>query len=468
MKTIKNITALFEQTATETETKFKLLAQPITLPAGEGSIRIKWQYRFSWPAKNPLLGDVKELINTINNAKDGDAQQVLTAIKGSDKTHEVGIIRAEVSTQKNKIFGKDLGEFTGWIYLFYPDTINTQAIPANQKIASGIDNRMTYLMGADGSFQKYFKEPGTGKPADAKQTGSDVKPATVFTLASLTSPDGPAHDWFNAPTGLRKKYLNPVYTKIGKTKVPITTSGDIVPIFWGFVSNLPEDLATASPATVADLNEYSQNLKAAIQKLFTAVAKYDQSNFSAVNIDVLTQDLYSNMVYAVVILGLNSGKIDTNSLDFTTQRSSLPYYAPLNSAMTEAGAIIDATAAAAAGTAGTATAGFDGTAINNEMDLAKIISGGLIGYSVPAADVDTVDKVKAKWDASVKSGDYATTFDDIVKVLPFKKAESDKIKGTVPFQDIQYFVIQVTGQPKPYGPQTAAGFKAAFEKSSIK
>jgi len=470
MKNIKNLTALFEQIATENETKFKLLAQPITLPAGEGSIRIKWQYRFSWPAKNPLLGDVKELINAINNAKDGDAQQVLAAIKGSDKKHEVGIIRADVSTQKNRIIGKDLGEFTGWIYLFYPDTINTQAIPANQKIAAGIDARMTYLMSADGSFQKYFKEPGAGKPskpaADSEETGdeendADAKLDTVFTLASLTSPDGPAHDWFNASTGLRIKYLNPVYKKIGQTKVPITTSSKIVPIFWGFVSNLPEDLATGVPAKAkkedpvpTELQEYSPNLKAAIQKLFTAAAKYDQSNFSAVNLDVLTQDLYSNMVYAVVILGLNSGKIDTNSLDFTTQRSSLPYYAPLTSADIDASAIVDDPTAA---TAATATDGFDGTTVADEITLAKIISG-VMAKTTPPKTLDTLDKVKAEYDSVFG----ANSWSDTLKTLPWKKGPAP---ASSHFKDVQYSAI---GRNGTYGDKTVAGFKNMVDASTLK
>ena len=468
MKNIKTINALFEQA--KTVTKFKLLTPATTKPAGSGSTRIQWQYQFSWPAKQPLLGDVKELINTINNAKDGDAQQVLSAIRGSDadKTHTVGILRAAESTQNNRIFAKDLGEFTGWIYLFYPDTINDQAIPANQKIDAGIDGRMTYLLDTKGEFKKYFKAPGTGKPAAADtKTGADTKPATVFTLASLTSPEGAAHDWFNSSKGLRIKYLNPVYTKIGKNRVPITTSGSIVPIFWGFVSKLPEDLATSAPARAAkqgdpvpaELQKYSQNLKAAIQKLFTAAAKYDQSNFSVVDIDELTQDLYAYMVYAVVILGLNSGKIDTNSLDFDNNMSTTPYYGPLKIGELEASAIVDPPAAGTV--TATATTGFDGTAINNEMDLAKIISGAWIGYGTKSEDVDSLDKVKALFNAK----GYAKKFEEISSKLPFKKTDTT-VPSKVEFQVLQYFIISQKGFP--YGPKTVAGFKTGFEKSSIK
>ena len=460
MKTIKNITALFEQTAIETETKFKLLAQPITLPAGDGSIRIKWQYQFSWPAKNPLLGDVKELINTINSAKDGDAQQVLTAIKGSEKTHEVGIIRADVSTQKNRIFGKDLGEFTGWIYLFYPDTINTQAIPANQKIASGIDARMTYLMGADGSFQKYFKEPGTGKPAaDAKQTGADVKPATVFTAASFLDGDGPAYKWFYNEIGLYSTYIKAVTKKIGGATVPITTSGNIVPLFWKFVSKLPGGMATPEPGDPAQALIYSKTLKASLSKLFDEAAKFDQPNFSAIDIDVLTGDLYQKMAHALVVVGLNAGKIKSNSWEFIKDSETAPYYAPFIAAHLISGGIADPSAASAA--SGTATAGFDGTAINNEMDLAKIISGAWIGYGTKSEDVDSLDKVKALFNAK----GYAKKFEEISSKLPFK--QSDKtVPSKVEFQVLQYFTIDQNKQP--YGPKTVAGFKAGFEKSSIK
>ena len=458
MKTIKNITALFEQTATET--KFKLLAQPITLPAGDGSIRIKWQYQFSWPAKNPLLGDVKELINTINNAKDGDALQVLTAIKGSEKTHEVGIIRADVSTQKNRILGKDLGEFTGWIYLFYPDTINTQAIPANQKIASGIDARMTYLMGADGSFQKYFKEPGTGKPAaDAKQTSADVKPATVFTVASFLDGDGPAYKWFYNEIGLYSTYIKKVTKKIGNASVPITTSGDIVPIFWKFVSNLPAGMATPEPGDAKLQKEYSQTLKAALANLFAEAAKFDKSNFSAVNIDVLTKEIYSKMAHAIVVLGLNAGKIKLNSLEFMKEPESALYYAPFRFSDLAAGSLADPSAASAAsGTASAASStGFDGTAVADELTLAKIISG-VMTKSTPPKTLDTLDKVKAEYDSAYG----ANSWSDTLKTLPWKKGPAP---ASSHFNDVQYSAI---GRNGTYGDKTVAGFKNMFDASTLK
>ena len=459
MKNIKTINALFEQA--KTETKFKLLTPATTKPAGSGSTRIQWQYQFSWPAKQPLLGDVKELINTINNATEGDAQQVLSAIKGSDtdKTHTVGILRAAESTQNNRIFAKDLGEFTGWIYLFYPDTINTQAIPANQKIASGIDGRMTYLLDTKGEFKKYFKEPGTGKPAaDAKQTGADVKPATVFTAASFLDGDGPAYKWFYNNIGLYSTYIKKVTSKIGTASVPITTSGDIVPIFWKFVSNLPAGMATPMPGNVELHKVYSQTLKAALANLFAEAAKFDKPNFSAVNIDVLTKEIYSKMAHALVVIGLNAGKIKLNSLEFMKDQESAPYYAPFNFSEQEAVTVAAASASAASGTA---TAGFDGTAINNEMDLAKIISGAWIGYGTKSEDVDSLDKVKALFNAK----GYAKKFEEISSKLPFK--QSDKtVPSKVEFQVLQYFIIDQKGFP--YGPKTVAGFKTGFEKSSIK
>ena len=439
MKTIKNITALFEQTATETETKFKLLAQPITLPAGEGSIRIKWQYQFSWPAKNPLLGDVKELINTINNAKDGDAQQVLTAIKGSDKTHEVGIIRANVSTQKNRIIGKDLGEFTGWIYLFYPDTINTQAIPANQKIASGIDARLTYLMGADGSFQKYFKEPGTGKPAaDDKKTGADVKPATVFTAASFLDGDGPAYKWFYNEFGLYSTYIKKVTDKIGRARVAVTTSGDIVPIFWKFISKLPDGMAKSEPGDSAQNKIYSEPLQAALINLFAKAAKFDPSNFSKVNVNELTRDLYSKMAHAVVVLGLNAGKIKLNSLEFMKDPESALYYDPFRWSETISGGVVDPAAAAA-----TTASGFDGTAITTEDQVLKIFAGVVVSDKTTwgTPDVSTIDKVKTHFKTNMNknsAGSYENMFAAIKKFSGFKHGQTySESKG---FKDFEFVV----------------------------
>ena len=439
MKTIKNITALFEQTATETETKFKLLAQPITLPAGEGSIRIKWQYQFSWPAKNPLLGDVKELINTINNAKDGDAQQVLTAIKGSDKTHEVGIIRANVSTQKNRIIGKDLGEFTGWIYLFYPDTINTQAIPANQKIASGIDARLTYLMGADGSFQKYFKEPGTGKPTvDAKKTDVDVKPATVFTAASFLDGDGPAYKWFYNDIGLYSTYIKKVTDAIGRARVAVTTSGDIVPIFWKFISKLPDGMAKSEPGDSEQHKIYSEPLQTALINLFAKAAKFDPSNFSKVNVNELTRDLYSKMAHAVVVLGLNAGKIKLNSLEFMKDPESAEYYAPFIISDLASGTLVDPTAAAA-----TTASGFDGTAITTEDQVLKIFAGLVVSdktlWGTP--DVSTIDKVKTHFKTNMNktsAGSYENMFAAIKKFSGFKHGQT--YSGSKGFKDFESVV----------------------------
>lgn len=461
MKNIKNLTALFEQATTET--KFKLLTPATTKPAGSGSTRIQWQYQFSWPAKTPLLGDVKELINTINNAKDGDAQQVLSAIKGSDtdKTHTVGISRAEASTQNNRVFAKDLGEFTGSIYLFYPDTINAQAIPANQKIDAGIDGRLTYLVDAKGEFKKYFKTPGTGKPAaaDDKKTGGDTKPTTVFTTSAFLDQDGQAYDWFYNEKGLWLKYIKPTSNKIAQNKVPITTSGEIVPLFWSFVSKLPQGLAITPPGPT-EIKEYSQNLKSALSNLLSAAAKYDQSNFSAVNVDVLTKEVYVKLVYAVIILGLNAGKINIDSLDFDNTPSNQPYYAPIKAASTESGSLADPSAAgaAASGTASAASStGFDGTAIADELTLAKIISG-VMAKSTPPKTLDTLDKVKAEYDSAFG----ANSWSDTLKTLPWKKGPAP---ASSHFKDVQYSAI---GRNGTYGDKTVAGFKNMFDASTLK
>ena len=469
MKNIKNLTALFEQTSTET--KFKLLAPPTTKPAGDGSTRIEWQYRFSWPAANPLLGDVKELINTINKSTEGDAKLVLSAIKGSDRTHEVGIARAEESSQKNRIIGKDLGEFTGWIYLFYPDTINTQAIPANQKIASGIDNRMTYLVDAKGEFAKYFKEPGTGnakdtgnEETDVEETDVDENPDAVFTAASFLDQDGPAYDWFynKKPDGLWFKYISPTFNKIAQNKVPITTSGEIVPLFWSFVSKLPQGLAIAPPGPTGT-KEYSQTLKSALSNLLSAAAKYDQSNFSAVNVDVLTKEVYAKLANAVIILGLNAGKINIDSLDFDNTPSNQPYYAPIKAASTESGSLADPSAAGAAGTAsGTATVGFDGTAVNTEVDLAKIISGIYVTkYNVAKTDIDTLDKIKARFETDFKSNNL--TWAIAISSLPWKKNVTSYSTNAT----FKYIQINAYGTHGIYGPNTTAAFKKMFDGSAI-
>ena len=440
MKNLKTINALFEQA--NNETNFKLLGPPTTKPVGSGSVRIQWQYKFSWPAKNPILGDVKELINTINNSTDSDAKQVLSAIQGSDTTHEVGILRAEASTQNNRLFAKDLGEFTGWIYLFYPGTINKDAVPDNQKVTPGVDGRMTYLLDAKGEFKKYFQAPSKGQssPASDKKADQSSAASAEFKLASFALKDGPAYEWFNSPEGLRLQYLNPVYAKIGDTKVPITTTNDIVSIFWEFVSRLPEGLAIAKPGVAAAANTYSPELKSAILNLFKAAAKYDDSNFGLIDADVLAAELYNQMFYAVVILGLNAGKIDINSLDFTKNLTSAPYYAPFKAALTAAGAIVKPVASTGA-SAGSAT--FDGTNITTEDQVLKIFAGVVVSdktlWGTP--DVSTIDKVKTYFKTNMNktsAGSYENMFAAIKKFSGFKHGQT--YSGSKGFKDFESVV----------------------------
>jgi hypothetical protein len=148
---------------------------------------------------------------------------------------------------------------------------------------------------------------------------------------------------------------------------------------------------------------------------------------------------------------------------------SAPYYEPFISSAIDASKIVNSTAAAAGSSTSTAaaTTGFDGTAINNEMDLAKVISGTWIGYGTKPDEVDSLDKVKTVYNEYLKKLPAAavTTFDEIKAKLPFKKGNAALI-STKEFNALQYSTVNT--KDKPYGPQTAATFKAGFEKSSIK
>lgn len=453
MKKIHTLSSLLEQDSKGTN--IELTGSAVTMTKAD-KVRIKWPYQYSWPAKNPLLGDIVEFVNALNSKK-GEGKSILSQIEQTNVDHFVGIATDAASTQNNRLIRKDLGQLNGFVYLFHPNTINKELVPDTKKLPE-VAGRFTFVV--DSEWKKYLM---TDKPAAGTGPGSaSASTKKAITKASIVDPDGDNYAWFNKDdeNGISVKFLTPTANTLQKTLKPVTLlqSGPTAEIFWTFMSNLPPNLATVDLPSISDRQRYGEVLQAAIQKLLAEAAKFD-STFKAVNTNTLNSGLYEDLAYALIIIGLNRGELTNTS----TKESARAYYNALIETKNRADAFEKDLPAASATTTSTSTTGFDGTAVNNEMDLAKIISGGLIGYKVPATEVDTLDKIKAKWDSYVPAN-YEKKFSEIVAKLPFKQNDANII-NLPEFKDVQFFAIGVNGK---FGPKTVAGFKSAFEKSALK
>jgi hypothetical protein len=457
MKKIQTLSLLLEQAELD-GTKIELTGNAVTMTIKD-KVRIKWPYQYSWPAKTPLLGDMENFVKALNASTKPAGKSILSQIEGSDKdkSHYVAIARNETSTQNNRLLRKDLGEVKGWVYLFYPNTIDETLVPDNKKLPS-VDGRFTFIM--DSEFKKYLK---TGTPTTS-QSGNSTKPDTnKITSSAFMDRDGKAYGWYNDENGIRIKYINRVNTKIGKSTVNLFKSSKITPIFWQFVAGLPEGLAATAPAQPTELELYSEDLQTAIKGLLATASKYDPENFSVVNTNTLTAALYSKMVNALIVIGLNLKKIDINFTPDKSDINSKPYYKSIVDGAAAAGVITD-TPDANSNSSANATANFNGTAVNNETDLAKILSGLFVERNVEKSKVDSIEKVKDYWNSTGKSSNWTTlndAWDNTVKSLPWKKGPAS---ASVWFNYVQKLAIKKTG---PYGKETTAGFLRAFNASAF-
>lgn len=460
MKKIQTLSLLLEQAELD-GTKIELTGNAVTMTIKD-KVRIKWPYQYSWPAKTPLLGDMENFVKALNASTKPAGKSILSQIEGSDKdkSHYVAIARNETSTQNNRLLRKDLGEVKGWVYLFYPNTIDETLVPDNKKLPS-VDGRFTFIM--DSEFKKYLK---TGTPTTS-QSGNSTKPDTnKITSSAFMDRDGKAYGWYNDENGIRIKYINRVNTKIGKSTVNLFKSSKITPIFWQFIASLPGGLAVTAPAKPTELELYSEDLQTAIKGLLATASKYDPENFSVVNTNTLTAALYSKMVNALIVIGLNLKKIDIN---FTPDKSDInnkPYYKSIVDGAAAAGVITDTpdTPDANSNSSANATANFNGTAVNNETDLAKILSGLFVERNVEKSKVDSIEKVKDYWNSTGKSSNWTTlndAWDNTVKSLPWKNGPAS---ASVWFNYVQKLAIKKTG---PYGKETTAGFLRAFNASAF-
>jgi hypothetical protein len=458
MKKIHTLSSLLEQTKADdksTGTKIELTGNVVTMSKAD-KVRIKWPYRYSWPASNPILGDMEEFAKILNTEKGGkDGKSILDQIKQTDATHFVGIATDAASTQKDRLLRKDLGQIKGFVYLFHPNTINQELVPDSKKLPQ-VANRFTFVV--DAEWKKYL---ATDKPVTAgSTTGKPAESTAQIKVNSILDEDGKYFSWFNADTadGLRVKFINPVGNTLDKSPaVTLLQSGAAAEIFWQFMSKVPTiELGKIDlPANDADVTQYSELLQASIKKLLVAASKFDAEAFSPkVGINTLNFGLWEKISQGLVIIGLNNGSLTEQS----TAATATAYYDPFIRAKAISDKI-DGIKNQAADDASKpkSTDGFDGTAVNTEMDLAKIISG-VMSKSTPPKTLDTLDKVKTEYDSVFGANAWA----DTLKTLPWKKGPAP---ASSHFNDVQYSAI---GRNGTYGDKTVAGFKNMFDASTLK
>lgn len=469
MKRLSRIQNLFEQDAEvvdaaagaakaeDSGSKIKLI-KSVSLPNPQ--IQVQWDYTYSWPEKNPLLGSVAEFVKTLKTSTKGDAKAILDIITKAEANSAIGITRAAGNTQNTRLFGKNLSQTTGSIFLFKPNLITASKIPADKNVGD-INGKTVFSI--EGQVMDAIT-PYMDSTVANSNTGTGLKKISQKTTKVFTQVDGDGFDWY---TNFSTTYLIPIVKKIGDDKVPVTTSGKITPIFWGFMIFAPLGFNVAYDQS-SGKDIYSEQLRNSIKRLLGEAGKIDPA-YTSVDVSILTKYLFEDIVKATLVLCLNKGTLVKSNLEnnFIPVAIEKPMVEAKNAA-TAMGANSNANALGSSinstgSTATTAaTTGFDGTAVNNETDLAKIISGKLIDYSIPATDLDTVDKVKAKWNSYVPAT-YSKKFEEIVAKLPFNSTTNANLDE---FMNIQFLHLNKSGYR--YGPDTTKAFKAAFEKSPIK
>lgn len=449
MKRINNIRGLFEQVA-QPQTKIKITGS-VSTPSPQ--IQVKWNYIYSWPESNQLLGSPNEFVKALSTSTDADIKNVVTQITSSDAAQTaVGIFREPGSTANKRLFAKDQAQTTGSIYLFKAGAIDTSLVPQDKQLEK-VANHFTFEV--DDSVDTYYKK------AVATPTTQPIKPATPKLASYFLSPDGKGYAWFNSTSGgIRESYLEKVSRVIGNETQGVGTSGKISHIFWEFILKLPPaDFNIAQPK---DKDFFSEDLGAMINKLILMAGAYDK-NYSKPSTIKLSKALFNTMVEAWIVICLNSGLITQANIEneIVPEKVKGPIDAATFAAVKGASAQPVSTTSSAV-----SSTGFDGTTINNEMDLAKVLSGVFVTtYNVAKTDVDSLDKVKAMLNATGKASGWPTpdkSWDETVKSFPWKKGSTSA--DTSPWFARTQGLIKQDGL---YGPKTAAGFLAGFKASAF-
>jgi hypothetical protein len=461
MKRLSRIQNLFEQeadataTAEETGSKIKLI-KSVSLPNPQ--IQVQWDYTYSWPEKNPLLGSVAEFVKTLKTSTKGDAKAILDIITKAEANSAIGITRAAGNTQNTRLFGKNLSQTTGSIFLFKPSLITASKIPADKNVGDINGNPVFSIEGRVMDAIKPYMDSDVAN----SNTGVSSKTVSQKTTKVFTQIDGDAHDWY---VEFSANYMIPIANKIGDSEVPISTSGKITQIFWDFMVVAPLGFNTAYDQS-SGKDIYSQKLKDSISRLLGEAGKIDPV-YASVDTSILSKYLFEHIVKATLVLCLNKGILVKSNLEnnFVPVAIQKPMQGAKNAAVgIQAGSPANSSGSATTNST-SATSNFDGTAVNTELELGKIISGALqLKWNQDKTNVDSLDKVKTIITASATSSKWPspnTAWSEIVKSLPWKKGDSGQNQW---FKRVQNIVIKQNGQ---YLDKTIAGFKEGYEKSAF-
>lgn len=454
MKKFQSISSILEQE--NTKVSFTITD---TAVSPKNFIKLQWTYTYAWPKKSPGMGVISEIAKAIETSTKGDGKLILDEIIKSPGSI-VGISREAGNTANNRLLAADQLVTTGFVYIFNANTIDIAKVPVDKRLGTNGKIGQLEAFEVDANFPKYRL---TGTPVNqvANQSGQPAPTKTGVKVEDFLTINSKYSNWYNSK--VRLPYLQPVLSTIGSTEAPIRTSAKMVRLFWKLVEGAGSPYQVDAPSTEAGLSEFSRILQSALQKIIADAKKYDPTLTADDAVDVLDAGVFKSVLNGLILIGLNTGKITTGP-GGNIENEVLPadYTKMLDAVKVDTKFVNQVTTST--GTAAEATANFDGTAVNNETDLAKILSGLFVARNVDKTKIDTIDKVKAMWNSSAKTSKWTTlddAWDNTVKTLPWKKGSAP---ASVWFGYIQKLAIKTTGQ---YGPQTIAGFLTAFKNSAF-
>ena len=448
MKKLYTLSNLFEQEESS-QTKIKVLSSKSS-PTEQ--VQVQWNYQYSWPESNQLLGDIGEFVKALTASTSGDGKTILDTIKATDaKTSAIGIFREAGNTQNKRVFAKDLAQTTGIIYLFKPDVIDQALVPANKQLTK-IADHFTFEVGSDTSA--YYKK------AETKSTTTEPVQAKSITAKIFLMPDGKAYDWYYSSTGVWNTYLDPILKKLGNATQPIEQTGKVSEAFFSFMYALPP--ADFPLAQTTDKTKYSKELYGVVNKVFQMAGKYDP-NYSTINPLELSARIFQQLVEAFTIICINTKNIVQSNFEngFIPDMLKKPLESALKFSSATTASSNSSTNTGSQSNTNTSNGTFDGTSVNNETELAKIISGLYIKKNTAKSAVDSIDKVKALYDKDLGSGKFAAS----VASLPWIKGTTSG-SNNASFDTIQYQALN-TSKPMPYGPATATKFKELYDAAGF-
>jgi hypothetical protein len=448
MKNIRSISSLLEQTTKGVS--FKIMETQVS---PKPFINIQWEYEYRWPKSEPTLGTSDEIVKFIAASTDRDPKLIMASIAKSPET-TFGIARDSGNTANARLIGKDQLVAIGYVYIFGKGKIDVTKIPADKLV--GTDGKLGGLVAFDANeLPKYM---ATAAPVNTNnQTGTVTQPKKTITVLDIFGINSKYSEWFNSTIGT--PYYRPILDKFGtddKRRVSIENEGELVSIFWQMVSLMPPPYNLEAESK--ELNTFTRPLQAKLREIFEAAQQYDPGNFgkAVVAADILSKDTFESLVKAIVVIGLNTGKISQENV----KAGTLPdvYTKLFTAALSQTGAVIPD----------------DITEIGKADKLAHIISGAAVlgGFGKPA----TLAAVKALWDSvdpTTKKTMFPHTFDQIVAKLPFLVKPAPTKSAVAEFKSLQTGIGALSKTPNliksstEYDDNTIKLFTKAFKNSAI-